>query len=143
LLPLSRREAEGRLKVPLPWQPTEILKEITAAVLSDFQNLADLARDLGVAVNTAKAWFSVLEAGYQVIVLRDGSGHSLVPGGSRRPQRRQLCRVPRRHASSARTEGHGLAVRRVVNTFQLNPFIKIQDIQNCKILIYIAVFDIP
>jgi len=31
-----------------------------------------LARDLGVAVNTAKAWLSVFEAGYQVIVLRDG-----------------------------------------------------------------------
>ncbi len=33
-------------------------------------NLADLARDLGVAVNTAKAWLSVLEATYQVVVLR-------------------------------------------------------------------------
>lgn len=33
-------------------------------------NLADLARDLGVAVNTAKAWLSVLEATYQVFVLR-------------------------------------------------------------------------
>ena len=33
-------------------------------------NLADLARDLGVAVNTAKAWLSVLEATYQVVVVR-------------------------------------------------------------------------
>ncbi len=33
-------------------------------------NLTDLARDLGVAVNTAKAWLSVLEATFQVIVLR-------------------------------------------------------------------------
>ena len=33
-------------------------------------NLADLARDLGVAVNTAKAWLSVLEATYQFVVLR-------------------------------------------------------------------------
>ena len=33
-------------------------------------NLADIARDLGVAVNTAKAWLSVLEATFQVIVLR-------------------------------------------------------------------------
>ena len=33
-------------------------------------NLTDLARDLGVAVNTAKAWLSVLEATYQVTVLR-------------------------------------------------------------------------
>jgi hypothetical protein len=29
-----------------------------------------LARDLGVAVNTVKAWISVLEATYQVVVLR-------------------------------------------------------------------------
>jgi len=33
-------------------------------------NLTELAHDLGVAVNTAKAWLSVLEATYQVIVLR-------------------------------------------------------------------------
>ena len=33
-------------------------------------NLTDVARDLGVAVNTIKAWLSVLEATYQVIVLR-------------------------------------------------------------------------
>jgi len=33
-------------------------------------SLSDVARDLGVAVNTVKAWLSVLEATYQVIVLR-------------------------------------------------------------------------
>jgi len=33
-------------------------------------NLTDLARDLGVAVNTAKAWLSVMEATFQIIVLR-------------------------------------------------------------------------
>jgi len=33
-------------------------------------NLTELARDLGLAANTAKAWLSVLEATYQVIVLR-------------------------------------------------------------------------
>ncbi len=33
-------------------------------------NLSDLSRDLGVAVNTAKAWLSVLEASYQVTVVR-------------------------------------------------------------------------
>lgn len=33
-------------------------------------NLTDAARDLGVAVNTVKAWLSVLEATFQVIVLR-------------------------------------------------------------------------
>ena len=41
-----------------------------AARTAQLLNLADLARDLGVAVNTAKAWLSVLEATYQVIVLR-------------------------------------------------------------------------
>ncbi len=33
-------------------------------------NLTDVARDLGIAVNTVKAWLSILEATYQVIVLR-------------------------------------------------------------------------
>jgi hypothetical protein len=33
-------------------------------------NLTEMARDLGVAVNTAKAWLSVLEATFQVLVLR-------------------------------------------------------------------------
>ncbi len=33
-------------------------------------SLTDVARDLGVAVNTAKAWLSVLEATFQVLVLR-------------------------------------------------------------------------
>ena len=33
-------------------------------------NLSEVARDIGVAVNTAKAWLSVLEATYQVFVLR-------------------------------------------------------------------------
>jgi hypothetical protein len=33
-------------------------------------NLHDLSRDLGIAVNTAKAWLSILEATYQVIVVR-------------------------------------------------------------------------
>jgi hypothetical protein len=32
--------------------------------------LSDVARDLGVAVNTVKAWLSVLEASHQAIVLR-------------------------------------------------------------------------
>lgn len=41
-----------------------------AARSAQLLNLADLARDLGVAVNTVKAWLSVLEATYQVIVLR-------------------------------------------------------------------------
>ena len=33
-------------------------------------NLTELARDLGVAVNTAKSWLSVLEATFQVVVIR-------------------------------------------------------------------------
>ncbi|MFC1859354.1 ATP-binding protein [Thermodesulfobacteriota bacterium] len=41
-----------------------------AARSAQLLNLTDLARDLGVAVNTIKAWLSVLEATYQVIVLR-------------------------------------------------------------------------
>jgi len=33
-------------------------------------NLTEMARDLGVAVNSAKAWLSVLEATFQVVILR-------------------------------------------------------------------------
>jgi hypothetical protein len=41
-----------------------------AARTGQLLNLTDVSRDLGVAVNTAKAWLSVLEATFQVIVLR-------------------------------------------------------------------------
>jgi predicted AAA+ superfamily ATPase len=41
-----------------------------AARSGQLLNMAELARDLGVAVNTGKAWLSVLEASFQVIVLR-------------------------------------------------------------------------
>lgn len=41
-----------------------------AARTGQLLNLTDVARDLGMAVNTAKAWLSVLEATFQVIVLR-------------------------------------------------------------------------
>ena len=41
-----------------------------AARTGQLLNLTDVARDLGVAVNTSKAWLSVLEATFQVIVLR-------------------------------------------------------------------------
>ena len=132
LLPVSRREAEGRPQLSLPWESerrsssappksfgglwedflrggypelvadpardevlwhasyvqTYLERDVRClrqvGDLSQFQNflralaarsaqllnLTDLARDLGVAVNTAKAWLSVLEATYQVIVLR-------------------------------------------------------------------------
>lgn len=132
LLPLSRREAEGRPLLPLPWESgrgessekhlsfqslweaflrggypelaanpdrdsnlwqagyvqTYLERDVRnlrqVGDLTQFQNflrtlaarsaqllnLTDVARDLGVAVNTIKAWVSVLEATYQVIVLR-------------------------------------------------------------------------
>ncbi|HPR53315.1 MAG TPA: ATP-binding protein [Deltaproteobacteria bacterium] len=43
---------------------------VLAARSSQLLNLTDISRDLGIAVNTAKAWLSVLEATFQVIVLR-------------------------------------------------------------------------
>jgi predicted AAA+ superfamily ATPase len=41
-----------------------------AARSAQLLNLTDLSRELGIAVNTAKAWLSVLEASYQILVLR-------------------------------------------------------------------------
>jgi predicted AAA+ superfamily ATPase len=41
-----------------------------AARSAQLLNLTDLARDLGIALNTAKAWLAVLEATFQVIILR-------------------------------------------------------------------------
>lgn len=132
LLPLSRREADGRPGASLPWESKDTSRSVTeysyqqlwkgflrgsfpeiavhpgrdvnlwhasyvqtylerdvrtlrqVGDLSQFQmflrvlatrssqllNLADISRDLGIALNTAKAWLSVLEATYQVIVLR-------------------------------------------------------------------------
>jgi len=132
LLPLSRREANGKLGASLPWESKGTSRSVTeysyqqlwksflrgsfpelaihpgrdvnlwhagyvqtylerdvrtlrqVGDLSQFQmflrvlatrssqllNLADISRDLGIALNTAKAWLSVLEATYQVIVLR-------------------------------------------------------------------------
>ncbi len=48
---------------------------VLAARSAQMLNLTDVARDLGVAVNTVKAWLSVLEAIYQVIVLRPYSAN--------------------------------------------------------------------
>ena len=132
LLPLSRREAEGRPGLLLPWERSghpssrpayafgelwknfirggypELVSQperevslwhssyiqtylerdvrtlrqvgsltqyqnflrVLAARSAQLLNLTDVARDLGVAVNTVKAWLSVLEASYQVTVLR-------------------------------------------------------------------------
>jgi predicted AAA+ superfamily ATPase len=41
-----------------------------AARSAQLIRMSDLARDLGIAVNTVRAWLSVLEATYQVIILR-------------------------------------------------------------------------
>lgn len=41
-----------------------------AARSAQLVNLSELGRDLGVALNTVKAWLSVLEATYQITVLR-------------------------------------------------------------------------
>jgi hypothetical protein len=41
-----------------------------AARSGQLLGLADLSRELGIAVNTVKAWLSVLEATFQIIVLR-------------------------------------------------------------------------
>lgn len=43
---------------------------ILAARSAQLLNLSDVARDLGVALNTVKAWLAVLEATYQVTVVR-------------------------------------------------------------------------
>ena len=132
LLPLSRREAEGRPGLPLPWEggrtpeaaeglafgdlwesflrggypepsthperhaalwhdsyiQTYLERDVRslrqvgdltgfrnflrvlAARSGQLLNLTDIARDLGFAVNTIRSWLSVLEATWQVIVLR-------------------------------------------------------------------------
>ncbi|MFH1982381.1 MAG: ATP-binding protein [Pseudomonadota bacterium] len=48
----------------------QIFLRALAARSAQLLSLTELARDIGVAVNTIKAWLSVLEATYQVIVLR-------------------------------------------------------------------------
>ncbi len=44
--------------------------QVLAARSGQLLNLTDVSRNLGVSVNTVKAWLSVLEATYQVIVLQ-------------------------------------------------------------------------
>ncbi len=43
---------------------------ILASRSGQLLNLTDVARDLGIAVNTVKSWLSILQATYQVVVLR-------------------------------------------------------------------------
>jgi predicted AAA+ superfamily ATPase len=59
----------------------QIFLRALAARCSQLLNLTELARDLGVAVNTVKAWLSVLEAGFVVFLLRpwfENAGKRLV-----------------------------------------------------------------
>lgn len=48
----------------------QVFLRALAARSAQILNLSDLARDVGVAVNTAKAWISILEASFQVFILR-------------------------------------------------------------------------
>ncbi len=48
----------------------QIFLRTLAARSGQLLNLTSIARDLGVAVNSIKAWVSVLEASYQVMILR-------------------------------------------------------------------------
>ncbi len=61
-----------------------------AARSAQLLDLSDIARDLGVAVNTAKAWLSVLEATYQVFLLRPY--HAARPGRAGRTRLRHTRR---------------------------------------------------
>ncbi|MEN4098670.1 MAG: ATP-binding protein [Anaerolineaceae bacterium] len=48
----------------------QVFLRALAARSAQILNLSDLARDVGIAVNTAKDWISILEANFQIIVLR-------------------------------------------------------------------------
>jgi predicted AAA+ superfamily ATPase len=48
----------------------QVFLRALAARSAQILNLSDLARDVGIAVNTAKDWISILEASFQVIILR-------------------------------------------------------------------------
>lgn len=65
---------------------------ILAARSGQLLNLSDLSGDLGVAVNTAKAWLSVLEASYQVVVVRPG--YVIHPGTVELPLGRHATALP-------------------------------------------------
>ena len=47
----------------------QVFLRALAARSTKILNLSDLARDVGVAVNTAKDWISILEASFQVFIL--------------------------------------------------------------------------
>jgi hypothetical protein len=41
-----------------------------AARTAQLLNVSEIARDIGIAVNTAKAWLSILEASFQIVLLK-------------------------------------------------------------------------
>ena len=53
----------------------QVFLRALAARSAQILNLSDLARDVGIAVNTAKDWISILEASFQVIILRPYSAN--------------------------------------------------------------------
>jgi len=48
----------------------QVFLRALAARSAKILNLSELARDVGVAVNTAKDWISILEASFQIFILR-------------------------------------------------------------------------
>lgn len=48
---------------------------VLAARSGQLLNLADISRDLGITINTAKTWLSILEATFQVVVIRPYHGN--------------------------------------------------------------------
>ena len=48
----------------------QVFLRALAARSAQILNLSDLSRDVGVAVNTAKDWISILEASFQIFILR-------------------------------------------------------------------------
>jgi hypothetical protein len=48
----------------------QVFMRALAARSAQILNLSELARDVGVAVNTAKDWISILEASFQIFILR-------------------------------------------------------------------------
>jgi uncharacterized protein len=48
----------------------QVFLRAMAARSAQILNLSELARDVGVAVNTAKSWLSILEASFQIFILR-------------------------------------------------------------------------
>jgi len=48
----------------------QVFLRALAARCAQILNLSELARDVGVSVNTAKAWISILEASFQIFILR-------------------------------------------------------------------------